>query len=628
MASELRDTGISVVGDVPWGTHLCHFYETKEDLLDILIPYFNTGLENNEFCVWVVSDPLGDEEAKNAFRQAVPEADRYLTTGHIEICSHSIFPSSRQQTSPAGRIEIVPHTDWYLKGGAFVAEQVIDGWNEKLTDALAKGYAGLRGNGNEAWLTEENRRDFIQYEKTLDEKLANQRMIVLCSYPLSSSNAAQIFDVVNTHQFAVIRRHGNWEVLETPEVKRAKQEIQRLNEELEQRVVERTRELAAANEELRREIAERQQAEAALRQSETRLRLVLETLPVGVAVTNRAGDIVLINAASKRIWGGTIAGGRERWEQTKGYWHDSGQSIAPESWASVRALSNGETTLNELIDIETYDGQRKIIRNSAAPVRDSEGLIVGAVIVNEDVTNRVRAEERLKETSEQLRSLSARLQSAREEESKRIAREIHDELGGALTALRWDLEAVGDVISEASASSQLAALRSKIEAMITLTETILDTVRRLASELRPMALDELGLVEAIEWQALQFQTRTGIAVEYECPQEKVDLNSEQSTAVFRILQETLTNVLRHAQATKVTITVKQESGEFFLAIKDNGRGIKESEKSGAHSLGLLGMRERAHLIGAQIDIIGIEGKGTLVAMRIPISESSERQKKV
>ena len=164
--------------------------------------------------------------------------------------------------------------------------------------------------------------------------------------------------------------------------------------------------------------------------------------------------------------------------------------------------------------------------------------------------------------------------------------------------------------------------------MIELTTTILDTVRRLASELRPMALDELGLVEAIEWQALQFQTRTGIAVEYEYSQEKVDLNSEQSTAVFRILQEALTNVLRHAQATKVTITVKQESGEFFLAIKDNGRGIAESEKSGAHSLGLLGMRERAHLIGAQIDITGIEGKGTLVAMRIPISESSDRQKSV
>jgi PAS domain S-box-containing protein len=622
MASELRDTGISVVGDVPWGTHLCHFYETKEDLLDILIPYFNAGLENNEFCVWVVSDPLGDEEAKNAFRQAVPEADRYLTTGHIEICSHSIFPSSRQPTSPAGRIEIVPHTDWYLKGGAFVAEQVIDGWNEKLTDALAKGYAGLRGNGNEAWLTEENRRDFIQYEKTLDEKLANQRMIVLCSYPLSSSSAAQIFDVVNTHQLAVIRRHGNWEVLETPEVKRAKQEIQRLNEELERRVIERTTELAAANEYLKTEIAERKRAEEALRASETKFRRLLDSSIIGVVFWDLNGSLLSANDLFLNMTGYS----REDLQQGLLSWKD----LTPPEYAHVddRALAELQVAGTCVPFEKEYirkDGSRVSVLIGSALLEGHDDKGSSFIM---DITERKRSEEKLRITAEQLRALSARLQMAKEEESTRIAREIHDELGGALTTWKWDLEAISDVISEPLDSSQVAALQAKFEAMIELTTTTLDTVRRLASELRPMALDELGLVEAIEWQALQFQTRTGIAVEYECPQEKVDLNSEQSTAVFRILQETLTNVLRHAQATKVTITVKQESGEFFLAIKDNGRGIKESEKSGAHSLGLLGMRERAHLIGAQIDIIGREGKGTLVAMRIPISESSERQKKV
>jgi PAS domain-containing protein len=279
MATELRKTGISVVGDLPWGTHFCHFYETKEDLLDILIPYFKTGLENNEFCVWVVSNPLGEEEARNAFRQAVPEANRYLEAGHIEIVLHTMFPSD-QQTSPPGRIEIVPHTEWYLKGGAFIAERVIDGWNKKLADALAKGYAGLRANGNEAWLTEENRKDFIQYEKTLDEKLADQRMIILCSYPLSSSSGAEIFDVVNTHQLGILRRRGNWEIIETPELIQAKQEIKNLNEQLEERVIERTRELAAANEELRREMAERKQAEDELRRQKEILQQIFDHIPV------------------------------------------------------------------------------------------------------------------------------------------------------------------------------------------------------------------------------------------------------------------------------------------------------------------------------------------------------------
>jgi signal transduction histidine kinase len=274
------------------------------------------------------------------------------------------------------------------------------------------------------------------------------------------------------------------------------------------------------------------------------------------------------------------------------------------------------------------DGEVRFLHSQGDVIRDERGQPVRMFGTAQDITERKRAEEQLKATTEQLRALSARLQSAREQEGVRIARELHDELGAALTALRWDLEEVGGVISEATDLTQLAALRKKIEAMTALTGTTLDTIRRLASELRPMALDELGLVEAIEWQALQFQTRTGIVVEYECSQEKVDLNSEQSTAVFRILQEALTNVLRHAQATKVTITLKQESGEFFLAIRDNGKGTTESEKSGVHSLGLLGMRERAHLIGAQIDITGIEGKGTVVTMRIPISESSEREKRV
>jgi len=539
-ASELRKTGISVIGDVRWGTHLCHFYETKKDLLEILIPYFKAGLENNEFCIWVVSDPLGEEEARNALRQAVPETDRYLAAGNIEIVPHTLFPSSRQRTTSGEHIEIIPHTDWYLKDGAFIAERVLNGWKQKLADALAKGYAGLRANGNEAWLTEENWKAFSEYEKTLDENLADQRMIVLCSYPVTGSTAAQIFDVVKEHQLGIVRRRGQWEIVETPELKRAKSEIQRLNAELEQRVLERTKKLEKTTERLRAEIEERKNREAELRrtsralgESEQRFRrlvelmpvavytcdtsgliqtynhravelwgrepkpgdkaqrycaslrlwspdgklvpheeskmaevlrtgvaahdlevvierpdgsrittlvniaplrnsdgqligalncfqditerkraedvvqesqqllhLVLATLPVGVAVTNRAGDIVLANAASKRIWGDMIVSGRERWAQSKGFWHDSGKRIAPSDWASVRALSEGQTSLNELIDIETFDGQQKTIQNSSAPIRSAEGLIGGTVIVNEDVTERVRVEDALRKSEE------------------------------------------------------------------------------------------------------------------------------------------------------------------------------------------------------------------------------------
>ncbi len=152
-----------------------------------------------------------------------------------------------------------------------------------------------------------------------------------------------------------------------------------------------------------------------------------------------------------------------------------------------------------------------------------------------------------------------------------------------------------------------------------LADTAFSAIRRIASELRPTILDDLGLMAAIEWQAQQFQARTGIVCHCECSLEEVELNDEQSTAVFRILQEALTNVLRHAQATRVDIKINKEKGHFVLSVSDNGKGITNDEKLDQHSLGILGMRERAHLIGGEIEIKGEKGKGTVVVVRVPIS---------
>ena len=160
--------------------------------------------------------------------------------------------------------------------------------------------------------------------------------------------------------------------------------------------------------------------------------------------------------------------------------------------------------------------------------------------------------------------------------------------------------------------------------MTRLIDSTIDVVRRISAELRPSALDDLGLVPAIELHAQQFQARTGIVCKCDFSSERVGLNQEQSTAVFRILQEALTNVLRHAQATRVDVRATEEDGEFILTISDNGKGISEEEASGVHSLGLLGMRERAILIGGKIDIAGVEGKGTVIILRLPIGRAGRR----
>src|SRR5882672_11411266 len=142
MANPLRPTGISVIGDVRWGTHFCYFYETQQDQLDALVPYFKAGLENNEFCLWVISEPLTEEVARSALHQAVPDLDRYLAERSIEI--H-------------------PYVEWYLTGGAFDLYRVINGWHEKLKHTLARGYTGMRVSGNTAWIQRKDWQEFQQY---------------------------------------------------------------------------------------------------------------------------------------------------------------------------------------------------------------------------------------------------------------------------------------------------------------------------------------------------------------------------------------------------------------------------------------------------------------------------------
>ncbi|MDP9279883.1 MAG: MEDS domain-containing protein [Gemmatimonadota bacterium] len=251
VTTELRKTGVDVVGDVPWGTHFCLFYDTKAALLDTVVPYCKAGLESGEFCLWVVAPPLTVPEALHALRQAVPDFDSYFIGGSIEI---------------------VGAHDWYLQDGAFDLARVIAGWNEKLARASAKGYAGMRVTGDTAWLERKDWKDFCEYEESLNVAIARQRLAVLCTYPLAACGAGEILDVVKTHQFAVTRRFGTWEVIETAGHKQAKAEIKRLNDELELRVVERTSQLLMANEELTREIRERQHAEERAEEERERLR--------------------------------------------------------------------------------------------------------------------------------------------------------------------------------------------------------------------------------------------------------------------------------------------------------------------------------------------------------------------
>ena len=267
MTSKLRNTGIGPVGYRPWGTHFCNFYATKTDLVEMLVPYFKAGLEYKEFCLWVVSEPLTEPEAWNALRETIPELDEYLADGSIEIF-HA--------------------REWYLKHGSFDMERVIRAWNDKLSRALDRGYAGLRVSGDAGWLQRKDWSSLCHYEKMVNDSMVDQNMTLLCTYPMATSGAADLLDVISTHQFAGAMRNGSWELIETPELKQAKVEIKRLNDELGLRVVQRTEELETANRKLRETQAELAHINSVMTMGELTASIAHEVKQPLAAIANKA----------------------------------------------------------------------------------------------------------------------------------------------------------------------------------------------------------------------------------------------------------------------------------------------------------------------------------------------------
>jgi PAS domain S-box-containing protein len=237
-------------------------------------------------------------------------------------------------------------------------------------------------------------------------------------------------------------------------------------------------------------------------------------------------------------------------------------------------------------------------------------------LIASDLSEMKRAEQELRASSEQLRNLAAHLLSVREEERARISREVHDELGQSLTAVKMDLAWLAGRLPRRN-GQMLKRIRSTRQ----LADDIIQSIRRISTELRPAVLD-LGLAEAVEWQVQEFQTRSGIQCTVRLLTREV-VASNASTAMFRIFQETLTNVARHAKATRTEVVLQKQQDWLVLLIRDNGRGFDQADPSLSKSLGLLGMRERAAILGGRVNISSAPGKGTTVTAWIPLRSPGE-----
>ncbi len=191
-----RNSGLAMIGDLPWGSHFCQFYRTKRDLLDVLVPYFRAGLEGNELCIWVTSDFVTDADALKALKKNVPGCPEYLT---------------RKQ------MEIFPYTDWYLKGGKFDLKRTLRMWMEKHDYALSSGFAGMRVSGNPYWI--DNKKDwddFSCYEAEINKVIGGTNLLVLCTYSLKKCGVVEIMDVVKNHEFALAMNRGAWQIVSMP----------------------------------------------------------------------------------------------------------------------------------------------------------------------------------------------------------------------------------------------------------------------------------------------------------------------------------------------------------------------------------------------------------------------------
>jgi PAS domain S-box-containing protein len=358
-----------------------------------------------------------------------------------------------------------------------------------------------------------------------------------------------------------------------------------------------------------------------LYEAETKYRTLVEQIPMVTYVTHldRKGETLYISPQIESVLGFSP----DEWVVDSGLWlsrihSDDLESVLaafsfkPPNPARTKFHSEYRL-LSKSGDVLWFLDEAVVMQGSSGEPRFLHGILV-------DITEQKNTEKELKSSRQQLRDLAAHLETVREEERTWIAREIHDELGQSLTGLKMELSWLDKKISDPSYPASTRFLAEKIDSMKTIVDMTILSVRSIATQLRPGILDNLGLIAAIEWQVFDFQSRTGIECEFLSLPVDTSLDEKFSSAIFRIFQEILTNVTRHAKATSVSTSMREEAGTLILEVRDNGRGITEEETYNAKSLGLLGMRERVDLLGGQFSIMGVCGEGTIVTVRVPIAD--------
>ena len=363
------------------------------------------------------------------------------------------------------------------------------------------------------------------------------------------------------------------------------------------------------------------QREEALKESESRWKFdyttskrILDALPVGIWIGDCQGNLKENNPAGRAIWAGERWVGVDNYGEYKGWWSDTGEPLAPQDWGMARAISTGEISTDEMIDIECFDGSRKTILNSAQIIYDADGQPNCALVVNQDITQIKVVQDELQQARRQLEALSAQLLAVQENERHDLSRELHDEIGQSLTALKITLDT-------ARRRNPSAEIDAALTFAIKVADTLLDNVREIARGLRPPQIDELGLLPALRWHIDKIAQTAGLPIDFEWNIGEWRFSPALELCCFRVAQEAITNTIRHAGASSIKVTLMLHDSRLHLSIRDNGVGF---DVSGLHRsstrqlpLGLLGMRERIAGLRGELHIDSEPGAGTEIRAIFP-----------
>lgn len=589
--TNLRNTGIKIIGRMPWGSHLCQFYHTKRDLLEILLPYFKAGLKNNEFCMWITSEPLSAKEAKEALKKETKNLDRLIKKGQIEILDYN---------------------QWYTKGGRFNADRVLAGWIKKERYALRKGFSGLRLMGNTLWLERKDWKNFTEYEAEVNSTIGGHKMLAICTYSLDKCGALEIIDVIANHQFALMKRGGKWEIIENAE---RKLKLEKAKENLEIQVAERTRELKQVNE--------------ALEIARDNLSRAQEVAHVGSWYLDIVNNVLVWSDETYRIFGLDI-GSPLTYEKFLRIVHPDDREYVDKCW---KAALNGEH-----YDIEhriMVGGEVKWVRETAQVEFNKKGKAISGVGNAHDITERKRREENLRRLQEELTHVSR--VTTMGELTAALAHELNQPLmaiiSNAQAAQRFlrkkdpDLNEIADILSDIIKDDKRAS----------------DVINKLKSLLRKSELEftTLNINEVIKEVISLIHSDLVI--------KNISLNSELNEKIPFVsgdrvqLQQVILNLIlnsfeamKEADSKKLCIRTAQENDKFIVvSLEDTGIGIDEKSmarlfepfyttKKEGMGMGLTINKAIIEFHGGTIRTKNNPDKGSSFCFTLPISKESSK----